>query len=163
MCVYHAVILGLGCTCAERLFSRSTNRPGQAICLWQMSHVVFLPLHTAPPSQPCSHMLQPTTSRPVLGVRLPRGLASGNDARHRELVFAQLLLIPLPSPRTAPSVCRDRPTEPVSLHDGSSSKKAREGASCDAAPPASCPRCCRTGELHGTASSMRRSGPPRRR
>jgi hypothetical protein len=43
-------------------------------------------------------------------------------------------------------------TEPVSIHDGCSSKQAR-GALCDAAPLVSCLRRCRTGKLRSTSSS----------
>jgi hypothetical protein len=39
-------------------------------------------------------------------------------------------------------------TEPGSLYDECSSKWSRGGASCDTAPPASCPRRCHISELH---------------
>jgi hypothetical protein len=47
-------------------------------------------------------------------------------------------------------------TEPVSLHDGCSSKQARRGASYDVALPASCPRHCRTSKLRACHRPLRR-------
>jgi hypothetical protein len=86
--------------------------------------------------------------------QLVRGLPNSSLCRPFLKKISLLRISPLNRPSDAPP-CRPpsplrlhcvarhgRFTEPASLHDERSSKQASGGVSCDAAPPASCPRRC---------------------
>jgi hypothetical protein len=99
---------------------------------------------------------QPPVSRPALeascAVMSPATMSAAARPHPPTSSYSSLL----PShPHTAPSTHHGRSTELVNLHDGCFSKQVRGGASCDAAPPASCPCCSRTGELHVPRTDLR--------
>jgi hypothetical protein len=157
MCVYDAVILGLGRRTLVSLVykpARPSNLPvanvtcGSVFTTPLLSHNLAvtcsslrcLDLHL----ESDSRMVSPPATMPATASSC---LPSSYSSRFL-----------LPTPRHPPAVTAP-PSRRASTTDPPASRRGR-GASCDAAPPASCPRRCRTGELCAAVTPVS-SAPPR--
>jgi hypothetical protein len=95
--------------------------------------------------------------RSLLSAPLPKNLSTAlclhraTCLPHSTLHHVACLYRGICPPRLPPPRCplaAVASTEPASLHDRCSSKQVRGGASCDTAPPVSCPRHTHTSGLH---------------